>query len=333
MKNEYDVTFFGFFGFCFEKNLDFLTVNFSIRLTDSEQQSFLLAASMCARYGELSFLQAVSYCSTLAVVFVSSLYIFVPYEIQKLHRDDARQIRWRTMAASVVCIVATISHPFLFCDEKKQTPASASLSLRNACVATSYVLFHVAILYLQPIFKCFVVVYGFTARREDATSVMQLAQAFYAFHIEPTVSALWRPKDDSERWTLLRSLVVAPVTEEIVFRACMVPVLRSTGMLPWRVSFTAPLFFGFAHVHHAVLKLRQGRRLLPVLLETFFQFVYTSAFGAYVSYAFLKTGSLFAVILCHAFCNTMGLPDLSFLQRASPFYPRRQLFIAVYLFR
>jgi prenyl protein peptidase len=38
------------------------------------------------------------------------------------------------------------------------------------------------------------------------------------------------------------------------------------------------------------------------------QFSYTSLFGALVNFLFLRTGSLLAVVLVHAFCNSMGLP-------------------------
>lgn len=43
------------------------------------------------------------------------------------------------------------------------------------------------------------------------------------------------------RW--LRNQVVAPLTEELVFRACMLPMLvPCTG--PSAAIFTCPLFFG-----------------------------------------------------------------------------------------
>lgn len=281
--------------------------------------------SICANHVRLSQLQATSYCSLLAVSFVSSLYILVPAEIRKLHRDNAIQIRWRAMAASFVCVGAVVSYPFLFCDEWRLEELSIALSVRSTLVATGSVLFHISMLYLGPIIRCLVVVYDFARRRDDGVLISRFCRVFYAFYIDPIVAAIFRSQDDSERWTLLRNSIIAPATEEIVFRFCMVPVLRSTGMSTWSVSFAAPLFFGFAHVHHALLKLRQGGGTLSIIFETLFQFAYTSAFGAYVSYVFLRTGSLGAVVACHTFCNAMGVPDLSFLHRDSPQYHRRTL--------
>ncbi|XP_070849296.1 CAAX prenyl protease 2 isoform X2 [Chaetodon trifascialis] len=59
------------------------------------------------------------------------------------------------------------------------------------------------------------------------------------------------------RW--LRNQVVAPLTEELVFRACMLPMLVPCAG-PSTAIFTCPLFFGVAHFHHVIelLRFRQG---------------------------------------------------------------------------
>ncbi|XP_012292379.1 CAAX prenyl protease 2 isoform X7 [Aotus nancymaae] len=55
------------------------------------------------------------------------------------------------------------------------------------------------------------------------------------------------------RW--LRNQVIAPLTEELVFRACMLPMLAPCmGLGP--AVFTCPLFFGVAHFHHIIEQLR-----------------------------------------------------------------------------
>ena len=41
------------------------------------------------------------------------------------------------------------------------------------------------------------------------------------------------------------------------------------------------------------------------------QLTYTSLFGAYSSYLFLRTGFLIGPLLAHVFCNAMGLPDFT----------------------
>eukprot|EP00062_Callorhinchus_milii_P025593 gi/632986741/ref/XP_007910406.1/ PREDICTED: CAAX prenyl protease 2-like [Callorhinchus milii] len=110
------------------------------------------------------------------------------------------------------------------------------------------------------------------------------------------------------RW--LRNQVVAPLTEELVFRACMLPMLvPCTGLN--RAIFTCPLFFGVAHFHHVIelLKFRQGT-VSGIFLSAVFQFSYTAVFGAYTAFIFIRTGHLIGPVLCHSFCNYMGFPAI-----------------------
>lgn len=111
------------------------------------------------------------------------------------------------------------------------------------------------------------------------------------------------------RW--LRNQVVAPLTEELVFRACMLPMLVPCTS-PSAAIFTCPLFFGVAHFHHVIelLRFRQGT-LSGIFLSAVFQFSYTAVFGAYTAFIFIRTGHLVGPVLCHSFCNYMGFPAIS----------------------
>lgn len=62
---------------------------------------------------------------------------------------------------------------------------------------------------------------------------------------------------------------------------------------------------------------RTTKALQNALLSSSFQFVYTTIFGWYASYLFLRTGSLIPPILCHSFCNIMGFPDFSGISHRS----------------
>jgi prenyl protein peptidase len=44
------------------------------------------------------------------------------------------------------------------------------------------------------------------------------------------------------------------------------------------------------------------------VLRSVLQFTYTTLFGGYATFLFLRTGSLLNVILVHAFCNWIGFP-------------------------
>ena len=47
---------------------------------------------------------------------------------------------------------------------------------------------------------------------------------------------------------------------------------------------------------------------MQATLRSLLQFTYTTLFGGYATFLFLRTGSLLSVILVHAFCNWMGFP-------------------------
>jgi prenyl protein peptidase len=57
-----------------------------------------------------------------------------------------------------------------------------------------------------------------------------------------------------------------------------------------------------------------------------FQFSYTTLFGAYSAYLFVRTGHFIAPFMAHAFCNHMGFPDLSEVQMHKE--PQRSVLMA-----
>lgn len=77
-----------------------------------------------------------------------------------------------------------------------------------------------------------------------------------------------------------------------------------------RTIFLSPLVFGLAHVHH-FYEFRLAHRGVPAaaaLLRSALQLGYTTLFGAYATFVYLRTGSLLAVLAAHVLCNCMGLP-------------------------
>lgn len=101
-----------------------------------------------------------------------------------------------------------------------------------------------------------------------------------------------------------------PVTEEVLFRAASVPLLLLAKTSNTTIIFLTPVIFGLAHVHH-FYEYRITHPHDPVLgaiLRSLLQFSYTTLFGGYATFLYLRTGSLLAVIFVHAFCNWMGFP-------------------------
>ncbi|KAG1655098.1 CAAX prenyl protease 2 [Nymphon striatum] len=116
----------------------------------------------------------------------------------------------------------------------------------------------------------------------------------------------WRANLKNIIW--LRNHLVAPFSEELTFRACMIPILKQ------HYSDTAsilicPVFFGIAHLHHIIDRLKLGYSLKYTLSVSVFQLLYTTLFGIYSAFLFVRTGHFVAPFIVHAFCNHMGFPD------------------------
>jgi len=290
---------------------------------------------------KLSIWQAFLYCTILSIVFVGGLYFLVPVRVRSLARDDVIHVKWRASAVVVISFAALFSYPMLFCIEEGSSNHSVFqvLGLVADPLATPRVLLHVMTLYLGPLSALLMKanllrthqIRGGQARKRERNKEISYTAALYSVFF----GDLSRMFNQSERWVAIRNLVVAPVSEELVFRGCMVPVLLATGLNAVAVAWIAPLFFGTAHAHHAVLRLREGMKPIMVILLTTFQFAYTSLFGAYCAHAFIRTGSIMAVIGAHFFCNVMGLPDFGFLNQAGSFlsclYPSRKIIILMYV--
>ncbi|KAH1039759.1 hypothetical protein J1N35_041502 [Gossypium stocksii] len=108
-----------------------------------------------------------------------------------------------------------------------------------------------------------------------------------------------------------RNFIVAPVTEELVFRACMIPLLLCGGFKAYNVIFLCPTFFSLAHLNHMMeIYSRHNYSLLKASLVVGLQLGYTVIFGSYASFLFIRTGNIVAPLVAHAFCNYMGLPVL-----------------------
>jgi prenyl protein peptidase len=279
---------------------------------------------------------AVTYSLAVSSAFVTALYVLVPPKIRQLDRNDARQIRWRVLATSAVCIGSVAAYPYIFCDDQVADPSKTGPNSPSSIFSLKHlktiggVLLHTATLYLGPILQQLLEVHEIVKRR-SLFGIDAYLRTYYVVFIHPIVSSIFNPIDSSERWVCLRNLVAAPVAEEIAFRGCIASSLAAAGMKTSATSLIAPLFFGSAHLHHALLKLYEKQRPSTVLIQTAFQFAYTSLFGSYATYAFLRTRSIVAVSVSHSFCNGMGLPDLVFLRPSSSLYKYRRLLLTAHI--
>ena len=139
-----------------------------------------------------------------------------------------------------------------------------------------------------------------------------------------------------DRYLLLRNLVAAPILEEVLFRGVLIASLsaaspdssgRSNHL--W-LCLHAPLYFGAAHLHHLLERVRAGARLSSALGGVLAQFAYTYVFGVLASQLLLRTSSLCAAVAAHFICNFMSLPDLSFLDADHALFRHRHALLALH---
>jgi len=132
-------------------------------------------------------------------------------------------------------------------------------------------------------------------------------------------------------WVGIRNYIVGPISEELVWRSCIITAYRLAGASNTFLVFFTPLSFGSAHLHHVWEiynmhgRTRQALRRAIVLI--LFQFSYTTLFGFHTAFLFLCTNSMLSSISAHIFCNIMGFPQL---QTELHWYPhrRRQIMLA-----
>lgn len=110
-------------------------------------------------------------------------------------------------------------------------------------------------------------------------------------------------------WVGFRNYIIGPLTEEFVFRACIIPLNIYSGQATGRIILLTPLYFGIAHIHHIYEKtVTKSASLGTACAISMMQFGYTTIFGWLAAFLFVRTGSLWACVLVHSFCNSMGLP-------------------------
>ncbi|BGP32082.1 CAAX prenyl protease [Rhodotorula toruloides] len=130
----------------------------------------------------------------------------------------------------------------------------------------------------------------------------------------------WTRKFDG--WKGVRNYFGAPLTEELTFRSCILAVSSLGGWSVSKLIFLSPLWFGLAHVHHAretyIAHGRTSRALLVATAQSLFQLAYTTLFGWYASFLFLRTGSIIPPFLAHAFCNALGVPPVGWALKVWP---------------
>uniref|UniRef100_A0A8D8N554 CAAX prenyl protease 2 n=1 Tax=Culex pipiens TaxID=7175 RepID=A0A8D8N554_CULPI len=259
-----------------------------------------------ANDGEIHLSAAISVgaCFIISVIYVASLYVWR----SKHDRDHPSTIKRRFFSVFVVMIIS---------------PVFVAL-LTSEGVFQRYSVWQIMGFRLEGLFTAIVLPLVLTATLFLGPLSVTLTNGLWRIYSEPMY---WVNAVQNLMW--LRNHLVAPLSEEFTFRACMLPLLLQT-FRPHVAMLITPLLFGLAHLHHIKERLRDGTPLRVVLTVSFFQFFYTTIFGIYSAYLFVRSGHFAAPFVAHAFCNHMGFPDLQEVT-SQPSERRKALFIGLYV--
>ena len=262
---------------------------------------------------------AVISCLGIASTFVGALYL-VPKRIRKLDRDDPQHITARIRISSLTCLLFPTA---LFLTADRASLPNVSLAEWLGFRTGGLLLASIAPLGLFiALFAGPLATFYYDYKRllrhrhgnEKTSNPVERVDEFLS-NFCPNYPETLHEK--------MRNLVFAPLTEEFAFRSCMVPLLLCAGLRRKTVILGGPLFFGVAHLHHAVGMVRQGVPWAHAAMSVAFQLLYTSLFGGLEMFVFLRTGHFVAITLVHCWCNLMGLPSVAWMSSRDLNYAHR----------
>ncbi|MCJ1313665.1 hypothetical protein MMC25_007344 [Agyrium rufum] len=253
--------------------------------------SFLKGSQETPPLPPLSTLAFFSVSVVLTLIYILPFYAFAPTRPSPtLARDTDVVIRARIRCVTVACFVSSlvtvqILRQYASVPTDQILPSLGWWPISILDISRSLLL--TATLFLGPLFEKGVV------ERQGANWIR-----------------LRGLRDCLGSWIGWRNYVAGPLTEELLFRTLLVPLSLLTLLSTGQSILLTPLVFGVAHVHHAY-EFHLMNPTLPwslIAFRSLFQFTYTTLFGWYANFVLVRTGSGWACVVVHAFCNWMGLP-------------------------
>ena len=126
----------------------------------------------------------------------------------------------------------------------------------------------------------------------------------------------WKSNLEDILW--VRNQLVAPISEEFTFRACMVPQLLHCYSAS-RVVLVSPLFFGVGHFHHMTERCRQGMPfinslLVSCMLINYHLFEVIFIFNQFYALIIQVSSSCTLPFLVCTPCSCFFVPDISLVE-------------------
>lgn len=224
------------------------------------------------------------------LIYVAVLYLHPSARpTRRITKDHPSVIKSRITLVTLASLLTACVTVYIGKPEHDSWPSAAvrilglRFNLRN--VLSSLAL--TCMLFAGPLFEYFVADGGLTSVHRDVAS---------------TISS----------WVGIRNFVAGPMSEEFVFRSCIIPLHVFAGLPIGRIVLLTPLYFGLAHVHHIYERcISRSGDFVSASLISLVQFIYTTIFGWFAAYLFIRTGSVWSAFFVHSFCNSMGLPRVT----------------------
>lgn len=263
-------------------------------------------------------------CIVMVCSFVGIFYVAEPKRVVALDRNHPDKILFRFKVTGLIGAVS-VGIVALFHDFEPKMENSPTLlqllGIRNEGILTAMgaSLLTTVALFFGPLYERSL---QFNWSEElSRGNVARTLKNFLLYNTHP-----------QDTLVIVRNLWMAPLAEELVFRCCMGSLLWTCGVGRTTIIFLSPLLFGLAHVHHAVASVMRGEMsAVAAAQKAVFQSIYTSLFGFYAAFVFLRTGHMLAPLLSHCFCNSMGFPSFAWTgsnyEFPSQYYAIRRAFI------
>lgn len=118
-------------------------------------------------------------------------------------------------------------------------------------------------------------------------------------------------KTEATDLQFVRNYMVAPLSEEFIFRGVLFAILELSFSV-WSSVIISGILFSLAHSHHYFFQSIQGSEQIR-FTDNLFQMSYTFVFAVYSASLYIKTRTILTTIQVHIFCNFLGFPQLDVL--------------------
>ena len=118
-----------------------------------------------------------------------------------------------------------------------------------------------------------------------------------------------RLQRDMLSFDTFKALIIGPFTEEMIYRSFGCSLWESAHISYLKTIFILPFLFGVSHLNKVFLE----KTISSIKLKDFVPYLgvlgFTTLFGWWEAFVWLRTHSYFTCTFIHTFCNYMTFPD------------------------